>query len=188
MSMQEVLRPRVPPFVLLVFCALVVCAIVIQVPDTFLGQLERNRPLTDGQAGWAYRLIAFFAIVQVLYGGFAVFRIERLQAAREHDAKLAQMAPDRVVASLSRNAAGMVFLTLIYGLATIAITGLRGGFWLFPMLALAQGAWYFREIGQIARWGSFQPVEVVSDPDRGAWHPPGPGHVPALARGMHPPE
>lgn len=184
MPMEELLKRRVPPYVALGIVALLVCAIVIQIPESFLIQLERNRPLTDAQAGWAYRLIAFFAIAQILYGGFSVFRIERVQVAREHDPTLAHMTPERVVTSLSRNAAGMVLLTIVYGLATIAITGLRGGFWLFPLLASAQGAWYYREIGQIARWGSFQPLEVATDPDRGAWHPPGSGHVPALARGM----
>lgn len=182
--MEELLKRRIPPYAALGVLALIVCAIVIQIPETFLTQLERNRPLTDPQAGWAYRLIAFFAVIQILYGGFSVFRIERLQIARTRDQILARMTPERVVTSLSRTAAGMVLLTLVYGLATMAITGLRGGFWLFPVLAVAQGAWYYREIGQIARWGSFQPPQAETDPARGAWHPPGPGHVPALARGM----
>ena len=182
--MEELLKRRVPPYVALIAFGIVVCAIVIQIPDSFLTQLERNRPLTDAQAGWAYRLIAFFAVIQIVYGGFSVFRIERVQAARAQDHALASMTPERIVTSLSRTAAGMVVLTLTYGLATIAISGLRGGFWLFPVLAMAQGGWYYREIGQIARWRSFQPTVVATDPDHGAWVPPGPGHVPALARGM----
>ena len=182
--MEELLKRRVPPFAALLVFGIVLCAIVIQVPDTFLTQLERNRPLTDAQAGWAYRLIAFFAVIQILYGGFSVFRIDRVQAARDRDHALAAMAPERMVTSLSRTAAGMVVLTLTYGVATIASTGLRGGFWLFPVLAVGQAGWYYREIGQIARWRAFQPTAVEIAPDRGAWMPPGPGHVPALARGM----
>ncbi|HEV3473419.1 MAG TPA: hypothetical protein VG408_09515 [Actinomycetota bacterium] len=184
MSMEELLKRRVPPYVALTTFGIIVCAVVIQIPDSFLTQLERNRPLTDAQAGWAYRLIAFFAIVQIVYGGFSVFRIERVQAANARDRALASMTPERMVTSLSRTAAGMVVLTLTYGLATIAITGLRGGFWLFPLLCVAQAGWYYREIGQIAGWRARQPALMDTGPDRGPWKSPGPGHVPALARGM----
>ncbi|MDQ3962360.1 MAG: hypothetical protein M3277_00350 [Actinomycetota bacterium] len=182
--MEELLKRRVPPYAALIVFGIFLCVLVVQIPDTFLTQLERNRPLTDAQAGWAYRLIAFFAVVQIVYGGFSVFSIERVQAARAKYHTLASMTPESIVTSLARNAAAMVGLTLAYGLATIAITGLRGGFWLFPVLATAQAGWYYREIGQIARWRSFQPIPAERDPDRGAWKPPGPGHVPALARGM----
>lgn len=133
-----------------------------------------------------YRLVALAAIAQLLYGGFAIFRVERVQAARERDESFARMPRERVVSSLSRNAAGMVVLTLIYGLATVAVSGLRGGFWLFPLLALAQSAWYYRELGQIARWKAFQPEPQQADKERGRWIPHDPDYVPPLTRGLRP--
>lgn len=185
-GVNELLHRRRGPFLVLLVFGIVVCIAVIQIPDTFLARVARNRPLSDAQAGWAYRLIAIAAIVQILYGGFAIFRIERVQAARERDQRFAQMPHERVVSSLSRNAAGMVVLTLIYGLATIAVSGLRGGFWLFPLLALAQAAWYYRELGQIARWKAFQPAPVEESRERGRWTPHDSDYVPPLTRGLRP--
>lgn len=162
--------------------AFVVCIAVISIPDTFLGQIQRNRPLTDAQVGWVYRLIAIVAAIQIVYGGFSVFRIEKVQAARERDARLADMAHPEVISSLARNAAGMVALTIVYGLATLAVSGLRGGFWLFPLLAFAQGGWYYRAIGEIAQWKTFQPEPVDQDRGPRAWNPYPADYVPALAR------
>ncbi|MGH2756571.1 MAG: hypothetical protein ACRDI3_02145 [Actinomycetota bacterium] len=182
--MGELLQRRRGPFLAVLAAGIVVCAAVVSIPDSLLSQIERNRPLTDAQVGWAYRLIAIAATVQLVYGGFSVFRVERVQSARERDPRVAEMPHTRVISSLSRNAAGMVALTLFYGLATMAVSGLRGGFWLFPLLAVAQGGWYYREIGEIARWKSFQPEPEEEERDVKPWQPNPAGHVPALARGL----
>lgn len=184
--MHEALARRRGPFLVLVVCAMLICIGILAIPDTFLRQIERNRPLTDAQVGWAYRLIAIAAAVQIAYGGFSVFRVDRVQSARARDPRVAAMPHEKLIASLARNAAGMVFLTLIYGVASVAISGLRGGFWLFPMLAIAQGAWYYREIGQIARWNAFQPEHVEEDRDHAPWDPHPVDYIPAIARGLKP--
>jgi hypothetical protein len=147
-----------------------------------VNSLERGRPLTTPQAGWAYRLLAFFAIAQALYGGFVVFRIEHVKRARDRDARVATMTHERVITSLSRNAAGAALLTLIYGTASFVVTGQRGGYWLFPVICLLQGAWYFREIGRVARWLAFQPQAQGDIPAQ--WEREPPDYCPPLARGL----
>ncbi len=179
--MERLVDRRRTPFVFVGVALLAVCIVVIALPQSLLEQVERNRPLTDAQAGWAYRLLALVALAQAAYGGFAIFRVERVAAARERDVDFAALPPAPVISSLGRTAAAMVGLTLVYGIATLAITGLRGGFWLFPLIAVAQGAWYFREIGEVARWAAFQPQPPVT---KRAWTARVEGHVPALARGM----
>lgn len=182
--MEDIARRRRVPFAVAAAIAFVVIVTVIAIPDSLLVQIERGRPLTDAQAGWAYRLLAFFAVLQIIYTGGSVFRIERVAEAREKDQSLARLPKEKVISSLARNASALVVFTLIYGLASIAITGQRGGFWLFPVLAIAQGAWYYREIGEIAAWRSFQPDHVDDDPDRGRWRTVGPDHCPAIARAL----
>ena len=159
---------------------------MIALPDSLLVQIERNRPLNDAQAGWAYRLLVLFAAAQVVYAGGWVFRIERVAEARERDFRIADMPKSRVVASLARNAAALTVFTLVYGVASVAITGQRGGFWLFPLLAVAQGAWSYREIGQIGAWDAFQPAPGRRDPDLGKWQREPPDYCPPIARALKP--
>ena len=185
--MEELANLRRGPFSIVAALFVSICIIVIAIPDSVLAQIERNRPLTDMQAGWAYRLLAFFAISQIVYTGMSVFRIDRLEKLREADPDLAKLPKAKVISSLARNAAALVFFTLVYGLASIGLTGQRGGFWLFPALAVAQGAWYYREIGQIASWKAFQP-EPVSDTDKGPWNAVPADYCPPLARGLTPVE
>ena len=161
----------------------IVSVALIRLPESFVNSLERGRPLTTPQAGWAYRLLAFAAIAQALYGGFVILRVDHVKRARDRDPKIAAMTHDRVIASLSRNAAGMVLLTLIYGVASFAVTGQRGGYWLFPVICLAQGAWYFREVGRVARWLTFQP-EVRSGVVPTVWEREPPDYCPPLARAL----
>ena len=164
----------------------VVCGIVIGLPDSFLTQLERNRPFTDAQAGWAYRLLAFFAVGQLIYAGYSIFSIERVSQARERDPRFAALSKPQVISSLARNAASLVIFTLVYGVASVLLTGLRGGFWLFPLLATAQAAWYYREVGQIASWTTLQPDTETSSDQRGLWQREGPDYCPPIARGLKP--
>ena len=182
--MEELARRRRGPFIVAAAFGAAIIIAVIALPDSFLVAIQNGRPLTDTQAGWAYRLLVFFTLVQVVYTGGSVFRIEKVAAAREKDARLAALPKERVIASLARNGAALVLFTFIYGVASIAITGQRGGFWLFPLIALAQGAWYYREIGQIAAWKAFQPEHVRDDPDLGRWRSVPPNHCPAITRGL----
>lgn len=182
--MEELANRRRGPFIVVAALFASICVVVIAIPDSVLAQIERNRPLTEGQAGWAYRLLAFFAIGQIVYTGMSVFRIDRLEKLRERDVRFAKLPKPKVISSLARNAAALVSFTLVYGLASIGLTGQRGGFWLFPVLAVAQGAWYYREIGEIATWKAFQPEPVIDDPDKGAWSGAGADYCPPLTRGL----
>lgn len=182
--METLEARRRGPFIVMAAIFIAVCLSVITLPDSLIASLERNRPLTDVQAGWAYRLLALFALSQIVYTGGVVFRIERVAEARARDPYLARMPKAGVISSLSRNAAALVVFTLIYGLASVALTGQRGGFWLFPLLAVGQAGWYYREIGQIAVWNAFQPDHVESDPDGGRWRREPDDYCPPLARGL----
>jgi fatty acid desaturase len=51
-----------------------------------------------------------------------------------------------LIVSVAWTTAGIASLTLVYGVAAFALTGLRGGFWLFVVVELLQGAWYFRHV------------------------------------------
>jgi hypothetical protein len=183
--MDELVNRRRGPFIVLAATLVAICVVVIAIPDSILAQLENNRPLTDAQAGWAYRLLAFFAVSLIVYTGMSVFRIERLSALREKDERYAKMSKPEVISSLSRNAAALVFFTLVYGIASLVLTAQRGGFWLFPLLAVAQAAWYYREIGQVAAWNAFQPDPKAPERSTG-WDPGGPDYCPPIARALTP--
>ena len=164
----------------------IVCVAMARLPDSLVTSIERERTLSITAAGWAYRLLAFVAVAQALYGGFVVFRIEHVKRSRAKDPKAAAMTRARVITSLSRNAAGMVLLTLIYGLAAFGVTGERGGFWLFPFLCLVQGAWYFREIGAVARWLGFQPDTEIEVIPEAVWKREPADYSPPIARILTP--
>lgn len=186
-TVQELNERRWSPFVIVASILAIVSIAMARLPDSLVNTIERNRFLeSSSAAGWAYRLLAFFAVVQALYGGFFVLRIDLVKRSRAKDPKVAAMTRARVVTVLSRNAAGMVLLTLVYGLATFAVTGELGGFWLFPFLCVLQGAWYFREIGAVIRWLGFQPdtgIEVVPD---ALWKREPVDYTPPIARVLTP--
>lgn len=165
---------------------LVVCVAVVRLPDSFLEMLERTTPFTSAQAGWAYRLLALAAVAQALYGGFALLRPARVQRARASEPKLAQMSRAKLTSVVARTAASMVAFTLAYGIAALAVSGQRGGFWLFPVIAVAQGAWYYREVGQVATWLRFQDEPAGHDRSRGVWTREPPDYCPPIARGLQP--
>ena len=183
---RDLYERRRPPFIFAGAILLIACVAVIRLPESLVDSMERNRALNTSAAGWAYRLLAFVAVVQLLYGGFVVFRAEQLRKARDTNPRVAAMDHPRVITYLSRTAATMVLLTLVYGIASLVITGQRGGFWLFPMLCVVQSAWYFREIGAIARWLMFQPIHKLTSGTEAIWKREGPDYCPPLARGLTP--
>lgn len=177
---------RARPFAIVAVLTLVICIAVIRLPDTFLALLDRTSPFSTAQKGWAYRLLAFAAVGQALYGGFKLLRPDHVEQARRKDPKLAATPRTKLVGIVARTAASMIFMTLIYGLAAFGISGQRGGFWLFPALAVAQGAWYYRQVGQIGRWMGFQPEAGHDEPARGLWQREPADYCPPLARGLRP--
>ncbi|HET7481980.1 MAG TPA: hypothetical protein VFK89_03895 [Actinomycetota bacterium] len=184
--MRELYERRRPPLIFAGAVLLIVCVAIARLPGSLVDSMERTRALESAAAaGWAYRLMALVAVVQALYGGFVIFRIEQVRRTRERDPRVGAMGKPRVITWLSRTAATMVCLTLVYGIAAFVVTGQRGGFWLFPMICVAQGAWYFREIGTIARWLGFQPA-ADSGPATAVWQREGPDYCPPIARGLVP--
>ena len=179
------MQQRWPPFALVLAVLMVLSLAVARLPESLVEQLQRNTPLPGTEGGWAYRLLAAVAVVQVLYGGFRVLRVERVKKAQETDAKVARMPRPRLLGSIARNAAGMILLTFVYGLAAFLVTGQRGGYWLFVVLFLAQGAWYYRQVGDIGRWLGFQP-EVVAQPSSAVWMREPDDYCPPLARSLTP--
>ena len=180
--------PRRPagPFLFSGAVLAIVCVAMARLPDSFVAVFERSRPLNDAQGGWAYRFLVLAAILQAAYGGFVILRVETIRRARQRDAKIAATPKDRLVTSVARNAAFMATLTLVYGFAAFWITGQRGGFWLFPLVAAAQLAWYYRQMGQIASWLSFQPAVVSPGRPSHVWQREPPDYCPPLARGLTP--
>lgn len=183
-TVENLYRRRRPAFVVSGALIAVVSVAMARLPESLVNTIERNRFLDGPSAGWAYRLLAFFAIAQALYGGFFVIRVDHVKRSRVEDPKAAAMTRADIITSLSRNAAGMLVLTLIYGLASAGVTGQRGGFWLFPLLCLAQGAWYFREIGAVARWLTFQPDTGIEQIPDAVWKREPPDYTPPLARSL----
>jgi hypothetical protein len=178
----EVARPW-QPFAVAATIIVVVVVAVFQLPETLLGQIERDGPFTSVQADWAYRLLALAASAQAVFVGFKVLRIERVQHSLESDPRLGEMSKTQIAASLARAAAGMAMLTLLYGLSALFIGGQRGGFWLFVVLTVAQQAWYFRQAGVIAQWLEFQP-EPTPQRIRDIWRREPPDYCPPLTRGL----
>lgn len=179
---------RLRPFTVVGIITLVVCIAVARLPDSLVSLLQRKTPFSSAQVGWAYRLLALAAVGQALYGGFVLLRPDHVEAARRKDQKLASLPRTRLVGIVARTAASMVLFTLIYGIAAFLVGGQRGGFWLFPVLVVAQGAWYYRQVGQVAKWAGFQPEPTTSEPGRGAWQREPPDYCPPLARGLTAPE
>jgi hypothetical protein len=181
-------RRRRGPFIVLLVGTAIVCLAVFRLPGSLLSQLSDHGPLDSGQAGWAYRLLVFVAIAQAVYGAFGVLQSERVRRARERDSKVRAMSREEIVVSLARNAAGMCALTLVYGIASLVLTGQRGGFWLFPGLVLLQAAWYYRQVGDIARWIELQPAFIATESAKPGWNPGPPDYTPPIARGLSPSE
>ena len=154
-----------------------------RLPESYVAQLARSRPLPRDQADWAYRLLALAAFAQAVYGGFVLLHTERLHKLKRSDDDVAAMPRERVLQLVTRNAATLILLTFVYGIAAFFITGQRGGFWLFALLTALQGAWYFRQVNVIARYLEFQPEPETAAPP-GEWKQPPEDYTPPIARGL----
>ena len=184
--MEDLLARRRWPFLAFGAVGVVACVVIASLPESLLVQLERNRALNSGQAGWAYRLLVLFALVAAAYTMFRVFTIDSVKRSQERDAAKGRgvMPVERAVDSLAQNAASVPLLTVVYGVASVFFTGQRGGFWLFPLIALGQGAWHYRAVGEIVRWLSFQPEPEPEEDLSTEWKREPPDYCPPLARGL----
>ncbi len=175
---------RSKPFLLAAALLVIVCIAVLQLPDIGLVQFERRRELSSAQAGWAYRLLVLAALLQIFFGGWRVLRVERVAEELEDGRSVDRLDDERVVGRLARTSAVMVILTVAYGVAALVLTAERGGFWLFALLAVAQGAWYYREVGVIARW--VQGRGETGRPRAPTWTGAPQDYVPPIARALIP--
>lgn len=182
--MEELAGRRRWPFAAFGAVGVVACVAIAALPESLLAQLERNRALDSGQAGWAYRLLVLFALVAAAYTMFRAFTVESVQRSFQRHEKARALTPERAVDSVSQNAAAVPLLTIVYGVASVFFTGQRGGFWLFPLIALGQGAWHYRSVGEIARWLSFQPEPEPEQEVSTEWKREPPDYCPPLARGL----
>lgn len=155
--MDELNEKRRPPFAVAVSVAAVISIAVARLPETFVEQLRRQRPFDISTSGWVYRLMVVAAILQALYVGWVLLRVERVERERTKDPAEGRMRKSDVMRSLSRNAATIPLLTLVYGLSAFFLTGERGGYWLFAFVCAAQLLWYYRATGVVAGWLEFQP-------------------------------
>jgi hypothetical protein len=160
---------------------LIVFVAVARLPELFVAQMERNSPLSFAQAGWAFRLLALAAVLQAAYGGFSILQVDRVRESWDDDPKMARMTRNDVAALVARNAAIMVGLTLVYGLADFFLTGERGSFWFFALLAVLQAAWYFRQTRKITEYLALQ-QEPEKNESGGRWEREPDDYVPPLAR------
>ncbi len=163
---------------------IVACIVVAALPESLVAQMERNRALNSGQAGWAYRLLVLFALAAAAFSMFRAITIESVKRSQARSEKARSMRPERIVDSVAQNAAALPLLTIVYGVASLIFTGQRGGFWLFPLIALGQGAWHYRSVGEIARWLSFQPEPEPEEAVSTEWKREPPDYCPPLARGL----
>ena len=182
--MEELLARRRLPFIGFAAVGVVACIVILSLPESLIAQMERNRALDSGQAGWAYRFLVLFALVAAAFSMFRAITIDAVKRSMERNPKARSSTPQRIIDSISQNAAAIPLLTIVYGVASVFFTGQRGGFWLFPLIALGQGAWHYRSVGEIARWVSFQPEPEPEDEISTEWKREPPDYCPPLARGL----
>jgi len=180
---QKLIARRRFPFAIGAGVLAVVAVAVARLPESFVVGLERDAPFSYAEATWIFRFFVAGAVIQALWGGFRQFRTERIQGALERDPKAAAWPKDKLIGVVARNAVIAALMTLVYGLVLLGLTGLRGSFWVFPLISLAQGAWYYRLVGDAAGWASFQP-EPPAKPPPTEWRREPPDYCPPLARGL----
>lgn len=186
--MTELESRRRVPFAFTAALVGIITLAIFRLPEPFVAQIQNSGFLSLSARGWAFRLLAFFALIQALYMGYSVLRTERVKSAREREPRIARMTRPKVMSSLVRSAVGALILTVIYGIAAFAATGFRAGFWLFAGIAVAQGLWYYRQLGVIARWLGFQPESTSDERASGAWVAAPLDYCPPIARALTPVE
>ena len=187
-----VARRRVPLAVAALVVALVTVAL-FRLPELFVSQLRDDAPLQGGAGRTAFWILVVVAIGQAAYAGFRILRPEQLgepEPVRLHPDRGKRRRPtiadpySRIASTVGWVAAGLVTLTLVYGVAMFGLTGLRAGFWVFVAIMSVQLLWYLRLTGDMLRWLNRQqdpPVEREPPWDRGDAD-----YSPPIARGLAP--
>lgn len=171
-------------WVVVAIMALVFVALA-RLPESLVAQMTRNRPFFDTteQADWAYRILVIVAAAQAIYGAFFVLQVDRVRGAMDADPRLSLASRQRVLTVVTRTAAGMILLTLVYGLVAFWFTGQRGGFWLFAFIGVVQLLWYLRQVNSIAGYLDWQKDPVDAPTDDG-WQSPSADYSPPIVRGL----
>jgi hypothetical protein len=177
---EEPIRAR-EPFLAVAAALAIVTLAVFRLPESFVAVLERNALLRGSSTGWAVRILTVVALGQAAYAGFMVLRPERVAVALDREPELRAAGHERVGRSIAWNAAAIAALTIVYGVATFAVTGERASFWLFVVIGIAQLAWYYRLTGTIVEWLRFQPPAQTSEQRTNDTRPP---YCPPIARGL----
>lgn len=183
-TVEALLARRRWPFLAFGAVGVVACIVIASLPESLIAQMERNRAFSSGQAGWAYRLLVLFALGAAAYSMFRAITIDSVKRSQERNARARGLPVEKIVDSVSQNAAAIPLLTIVYGVASVIFTGQRGGFWLFPLIALGQGAWHYRSVGEIVRWLTFQPEPEPEEEVSTEWKREPPDYCPPLARGL----
>lgn len=181
--MENRIERRWTPLIVVAVLLAIAYIAMARLPESFVAQLARSRPLARSQADWAYRLLAFWATAQAIYGGFVLLHTERIHRLRTTDERVASMSRATILALVIRNAATLIVLTFVYGVAAFFVTGQRGGFWLFALITLLQGAWYVWQINAVARHLEFQREPEPPRPT-GTWRRAPDDYSPPIARGL----
>ena len=185
-AVENRIERRWTPLIVVAVVLAIAYIAMARLPESFVAQLARSRPLGRGQADWAYRLLAFAAFAQAVYGGFVLLHTDRVHRLRAADPRVAALSRTTLLSHFIRTAATLITLTFVYGVAAFVITGQRGGFWLFALVTLVQGAWYFRQINVVARHLEFQPEPEPARPS-GVWRQAPLDYTPPLVRGLRAP-
>jgi hypothetical protein len=179
--MDDLVTRRRIPFMVVGTVVGVATLAIFRLPELFVSQLRRNAILADSRGTWGFRILLVVAAGQALFGGYRVLRTERL-AAVEGERIATDPHRDHLVSTVAWVAAGMVGLTLVYGVASFLLTGLRAGFWAFVALIVAQALWYYRLGGEAARWVGRQPAPPAGL--KPIWHRGDAEYTPPLTRGL----
>ena len=149
--MQRIAAARRGAFLVVLASAVIFAIALFRLPEEFVADLKRDRPLDLAAAGWLYRLLALAAVAQAAYVGLSVLRPEKVRSDRLQDPRSAAASPEKATRTVARNAAGAAALTLIYGVGAFILTGERGGMWLFLLIFAAQMGWNYRQTGLASR-------------------------------------
>jgi hypothetical protein len=179
--MDDLVTRRRIPFVVVGTVVAVVAVAIFRLPELFVSGLRRDALLAGSGGTWGFRILLAVAAGQALFGGYRVLRTQRL-AEVEGERVSSDPRRDRLASTVAWVGAGMVGLTLVYGIATFVLTGLRAGFWAFLALIVAQGLWYYRLAGEAARWLGRQPPPPARL--KPAWARGDADYTPPIARGL----
>ena len=180
--MDNLDQQRRVPFGIAIAVLAILTVAVFRLPEAFVAQLERSARLIGSQADWAFRLLLAVAVGQAAYAAFMVLRVDRVRSSIAADERLRRKARPALMASISRNAAAIPLLTLVYAIAFLWLTGRRAGVWAFVLIAVLQVGWYYRQTGEIGRWLMLEPEPP---PERKApWSRRDEDYCPPIARGL----